>query len=140
METKVCSGTHGCGRELPFEMFGTYKKKGRTYFRTNCRSCEAVKVKQWRHNNKEKWKANWDQWSERTKSHRKKYIKEYVRDPEVMIHKSIKQKSERDNLSDTYVKKTLAVTGIYDPSPKIIQAKRLQLMLYRETKKIKNGY
>ena len=44
----------------------------------------------------------------------------------------------RDTLHDVYIKAMLRNMDIIDPSPEIINAKRLQIMLFRETKNKKN--
>jgi hypothetical protein len=159
IKVKKCIGEHGCGKELPVEMFQLIQDKRRTYpyYATYCKNCAKEFGKRYMERYQERTPEQKEQYnayhrqyyrenSEELKKHYnlearrisrdKWFAKKLEEDPDFERRRN---KRAADNLTDWYVKTGLKQMGIIDHSPEIINAKRLQLLLYRETKKLKNG-
>ncbi len=157
METKICSGKHGCGRELPierFKIFKNYTVKGE--LRTGrVNTCHVCLNKRSRSINSEEKKIKSKKYRERleVRKRMKQSLSKYQQTDKGKVAKKRastnskkrhghiyleRARERRNTLSDSYMKELLSEMDIHDPSPEIIQAKRLQLLLYREIKTIKD--
>lgn len=163
MKTKICSGKYGCNRELPVDQFKMiyYKNRGKFYPSTYCNDCMKVyrrnesiarrkknaskinKYNKERYHSKPNEKTRMREWCKKYKQTESgKVSQERWRQKKLKDNPNYERdmdKHGRDTLSDNYIKSLLWQFDIHDPSPEIIQAKRLQLLLYRETKKLKDG-
>lgn len=136
MKTKVC---RKCGIEKNIEEFPKHKimKNG---YNSWCKLCHNNASKEWRKNNKEKFKELTKEWSKnnRERHSEKKRIwnknnKEYI--SKYHIH-------HRNNLTDTYIIKCIRnnnpsiLSKDLKNNPKLIEAWRTNLLIKRAIKEL----
>jgi len=142
-KTRICSGKHGCSRELPINYF--------TKNRYMCKLCDSAYNQLRRLRNPKLHKKSYTKsyhelgGKEKMKIYRSTEIgrkkvkinskKFYKRHP---TYRDDRMRMERENLTDNYIKASLKSHNIHDPSPELMQAKRLQLLLYRKLKHLKD--
>ena len=152
METKTCSGKHGCGKELPIDNFYIVctKSKGKVYStrQSICKNCLKERTKQYRNTEKGRTKANecasnyyhskkgnkkvkkyWK--TERGKQVRRNACRTWrEKNPE---DGKERMKVYRENLLNNYVKTALEQISIprINHTPELIDVKRAQLKLHR---------
>lgn len=153
METKICSGKYGCGKELSINEFGTYKKKykNNTYMLlwSYCKKCENERSKAFHKTDAGKKAVRKYQQSEkgklaekRTRTSIKGRLRKKKHDRTYYLKNIPKfreaSKNGKNVLKDWYVKDILKTTmSIINPTSEFIEAKRNQLTLYRYVKKLR---
>ena len=136
MKTKICSGKHGCGKELPIDNFRKRIVRGKYYLYNTCSECMRIA-----------------QAKRRATEEGKKMIKKYTSSKKFLMTQrryaknhpeKIKAKRKRyhdssiKELKDSYIK--LSLRQIFceinsnNITPELIEAKRNQLKLYRYAK------
>jgi len=142
MQTKICSGKYGCGKELPIDNFQYIQydkilKSGITvyysYYSKRCKRCNVKASIEGRKIRKQNGTFNIEKHNKCSKECMRRYrLKEKNR---------IKIKQYKDKISidlhPVYVRRTLVVMGITNIIPELIEAKRNQLKLYRYAKQCK---
>lgn len=130
MKTKVCSGTHGCGHELPLDEFNSYfdKRWNKTYPLAMCKDCQKilakVKNKKYRQKNPKKTKENDRKYRERYKS---------------LTRVRNREKIHADNLTDKYIKSVFRrVHNLNNPTSDQIEIKRIVIRIKRLIKAERN--
>jgi len=75
METRICRGK--CGQEKDIIEFPAYKTKNGIKYKYYCKSCDYLKVKEYRKNHPDKLKAQTERYNEKHKDERIEYYKNY---------------------------------------------------------------
>ncbi len=105
-----------------------YKEKARKDgLRSDCKSCVRARLQKSYADDRNKYRARVTKWEKRNPEKKKLSVKS-------------SRKKGRDNLNDAYIK-SLLVSGtslIYsDLTPELVEAKRVQLLLARKSRKLK---
>jgi hypothetical protein len=130
---KIPEGHKKCTKCLEVKAFSEFHKAkqykdGLVY---NCKDCAKQRVSIWQKNNPEKCYKKYINYVNKTPKYRetkKKKIQEY-------------KKKERENLDDRYIKETLMQNNnlkASDIPQEMIEVKRMQLMIRRQLKEMKN--